>query len=273
MHFKRSVLLSGLTLLAIAAALGIWILIFETFFGLEEEIFASIGSVTLFSVPILAALWLRERDHWRLMMVVDFLIGVFGLLYFLALSWGILQALLDQWYWMRDPMWKTMIALAVWTWAIPWAAVLAYFDLRGWTRWVQILSVTVTLFAALSISAGLFIERYYDDLVWKSIGVTGILTLLGTIATPVLYKIVGIEKIEQVESTPMQLKLTCPRCLLEQTVPHGHSRCRQCRLKFEIRIEEPRCQKCNYLLHQLTTPVCPECGTRLSQEEIGMVVG
>jgi len=55
---------------------------------------------------------------------------------------------------------------------------------------------------------------------------------------------------------------------MAQTVQSGHTRCAQCRLKFHIEIEEPRCPKCNYLLHMLTEPRCPECGGALGAEEL-----
>ena len=35
----------------------------------------------------------------------------------------------------------------------------------------------------------------------------------------------------------------------------------RCGLKFHIRLEEPRCPKCDYLLFMLQSDRCPECGT------------
>jgi len=62
------------------------------------------------------------------------------------------------------------------------------------------------------------------------------------------------------------LELTCPRCAMRQQVQFGDSTCRGCELQFFIRITEPRCPACGYLLYQLTSPQCPECGARVREE-------
>ena len=56
------------------------------------------------------------------------------------------------------------------------------------------------------------------------------------------------------------LELTCPRCRVRQTVSFGDSVCKNCELQFSIKITEPRCPACGYLLYRLTSSQCPECG-------------
>jgi len=64
--------------------------------------------------------------------------------------------------------------------------------------------------------------------------------------------------LESIESTAT-LRLTCPHCQREQTLPSGLTRCRGCRRALLIQFEEPRCE-CGYLLFKLVGETCPECG-------------
>ena len=61
--------------------------------------------------------------------------------------------------------------------------------------------------------------------------------------------------------------VVCPCCGLDQTVPLGTSSCSACGLRIHLRIEEPRCPDCDYLLYRLTSGRCPECGTVVAREE------
>ncbi len=62
----------------------------------------------------------------------------------------------------------------------------------------------------------------------------------------------------------------CPGCDTRREMPIGASSCPSCRLAFNIRIEEPRCPHCDYLLFRLQGDRCPECGAAL--EDAGAAV-
>jgi hypothetical protein len=64
------------------------------------------------------------------------------------------------------------------------------------------------------------------------------------------------------------LHVRCPRCQCEQELALGESRCHRCRLRFSIAVEEPRCPVCHFNLHQLTRPICPECGFHLDADDV-----
>lgn len=271
MRLKRTFLILVITAFSLAAALGVWVLLFETFFGVEDEIFATLGSLMLFSLPALASAANLEKKHWLIVSIADIALCVFGLIIYLLAIW------LFMWWRLPDP-WDevygvTMGVTACWAVALPWAALLGRPSLRRWMRWVQFAAIAITLLTAL-YTTGMIItlvwfDRFVDEeILFRLFGVFLILTALGAITVPILYKVQGIDKITDVESTALTLKLTCPRCTLEQVVADGVSRCRQCRLKFHIEIEEPRCPCCHYLLHQLTRPICPECGLSLGADEV-----
>src|SRR5690606_18606736 len=83
----------------------------------------------------------------------------------------------------------------------------------------------------------------------------------GTLVSPIFAMIDSHKARDRNESIPSQVRVqvTCPRCQCSQTLKTGVSKCRECQLRIEIGIEEPRCT-CGYLLYKLQGDTCPECG-------------
>ena len=133
-----------------------------------------------------------------------------------------------------DTLAKVMAWLAIWTIALPHMALLSLSSFRGFYLWVRRAAIWMVFLLALSITICALVEgEPHEDFWIREIGVFGILTALGTITVPILMKVAGIEKEASIESTSLDIKITCPRCLLEQVVTSGHSRCSACKLRFE----------------------------------------
>ena len=98
------------------------------------------------------------------------------------------------------------------------------------------------------------------DLFGRILAGTAILAGLGTVSLPILYRLYGEHNPTSPVSTELKMEMVCPRCGEGQTIPAGDSACGKCGLKFRLEIEEPRCPGCGYLLYQLTSRQCPECG-------------
>ena len=62
------------------------------------------------------------------------------------------------------------------------------------------------------------------------------------------------------------LDIVCPRCRTAQSLPFGDSTCKSCDLQIFIKVTEPRCAACGYLLYKLTGNKCPECGAPLGAQ-------
>lgn len=61
-------------------------------------------------------------------------------------------------------------------------------------------------------------------------------------------------------SPGVAVRLTCPRCETPMSVrSNTRCACESCGLRVLIEVEEPRCA-CGYLLYQLESDICPECG-------------
>jgi len=89
----------------------------------------------------------------------------------------------------------------------------------------------------------------------------GILTSCGSLAMAVLARLNRGVFVEESLTPLSDVELTCPRCRTKQRLPLGDSVCSKCSLRINIRVEEPRCVTCGYLLVGAVSNRCPECGT------------
>lgn len=92
--------------------------------------------------------------------------------------------------------------------------------------------------------------------------------MLGVFA---LHKFLEIRPPDPLTSVQEKITIRCPRCLCEQELPVGDSRCQRCRLRIHITVEEPLCPNCHFNLHNLTHPVCPECGMHLDEGDVANI--
>jgi hypothetical protein len=111
---------------------------------------------------------------------------------------------------------------------------------------------------------GLITNGFYDwdDLFMRLFGVAVIVASGSSIATGA-FAIFGPKAGEDepgLLSGSIPVSLTCPRCNAAMDVQSNREgRCTGCRLKVRVEIEEPRCV-CGYLLYELESGTCPECG-------------
>jgi hypothetical protein len=165
--------------------------------------------------------------------------------------------------WREDAFYKTMFSSCVLAVALPHVGLLSLARLRRGYEWVRV--ATLIAIALLAIQVILSIYGEIDEEKWyRAMGIISILDVAGTLAVPILHRISGIQVREQIQTTALELKLTCPRCQQSQTLPVGRSKCANCSLKFLIEIDEEHCSNCGYPLYQLQSAVCPECGTPIS---------
>jgi hypothetical protein len=104
-------------------------------------------------------------------------------------------------------------------------------------------------------------EAFWLESMAKATAIAAILSACGTVVTPVLALIDMLQRRGTRESIPstLSIELICPRCQRRQHLPTGSAQCGGCGLRIEIDVEEPRCT-CGYLLYQLQSDNCPECG-------------
>ena len=88
----------------------------------------------------------------------------------------------------------------------------------------------------------------------------GIVTACGTLAMLILAIFNRRGDADERALDPVFVTVICPRCDSSERLAVGPSQCSMCGLRIHIRVEEPRCPSCAYLLYKLESDVCPECG-------------
>lgn len=149
-------------------------------------------------------------------------------------------------------------------------------SLRPTQRWVRqgtILFAAITAaFVVLVLAKEKFPEIPIDvDLFGRFAAAGGIIAGCGSLALLVLARMNRKVDAEPESYELNEVSLVCPRCRKKQSLPTGDSTCPSCGLRISIRVEEPRCVKCDYLLRGLISDRCPECGTAI--ESLGTLVG
>lgn len=129
------------------------------------------------------------------------------------------------------------------------------------SRWVAVYGIA-TIVIIMSWPYWTFWS--HEILVGLSMG--GAFTLVLVAVTIVAIQHVNKPKQRAHESIAdrIKLRMLCPKCETDQTLPAGLRRCAKCRLALLIEVEEPRCE-CGYLTYQLAGTTCPECGRSISQ--------
>lgn len=139
-------------------------------------------------------------------------------------------------------------------------------------RWVGCTGAIISSWFSVDALFEIF-EHDYDAYYWRVGWAIAILTGCASIVFPILLRFDRMRRLESASTTVLRMKIECPRCGLSQILPAGRRRCENCRLRFNIEIEEPRCPKCRYVLYEGIGTKCPECGESIPEEDRWVMVG
>lgn len=126
------------------------------------------------------------------------------------------------------------------------------------------------LFVGL-VLVGMGFERLvrFDGVYIRLVGLAGILVAGSSIAVWVM-ALMGPKAGDEEPGLlggSVDVALTCPRCGTGVVArANRECRCDGCRLKVRVQVREPRCA-CGYLLYQLESDACPECGAGVPEQE------
>ena len=132
-------------------------------------------------------------------------------------------------------------------------------------RWVRVGTIIAGVITAICVDI-LAWDNWSspDEFLVRVGGAAGFVAACGSLALIILARMnrpMGGANREYREAK--EIAVTCPGCRSKQTLPLGDSTCPTCHLRFNIRIDEPRCVQCDYLLFMLTGDKCPECGAAI----------
>ncbi len=126
-------------------------------------------------------------------------------------------------------------------------------------RWTATICATIALWYVVDLLMGIL--NFNDDFYERLGGVVAIIAACTSIVLPIFHRLDRLRRENDTKTLNPKVHVGCPRCGLNQDILAGRSeRCTQCRLRIMIDVEEPRCSECGYLLYQLTSNACPECG-------------
>lgn len=154
-------------------------------------------------------------------------------------------------------------------------ANLAFFcPLTPTQLWVRAGAILAAMLTAGLINLIIIDDRFSgigldEDLLGRLASAAGIVTGCGTLALCVLARMNRKVDFESLEAELSEMTIVCPRCRKKQAVHLGDSVCASCGLRISIRVEEPRCSQCDYLLYALTSDRCPECGAVIGSRPPG----
>lgn len=228
----------------------------------------------------LPAPWPYSDEDWGMSAVAVFAFGALATACVVSPGEGLRYA----WRWLGVPAAMAGLGMAlvgIWlgphTSAIPFAIVtgatvvlghanlMLLVVLRPGQRWVRAFTIAAMIATALLFTVMVVLaerERFpaEAELVARLAGAAGILACSGSLAILVLARLNRRAEFAPAGGAPLEITVICPRCRRKTRVALGEGSCAACGLRIEVRIEEPRCTECGYLLYKLTSAACPECG-------------
>jgi hypothetical protein len=155
------------------------------------------------------------------------------------------------------------------------AVVMAHINLvlmaklRRNQQWLQWGTIAASSAAGVMAICAIWLGRTHRETEWALRGTSGMGIVAGCGSLAMIVLTVMNRKIDAAAAPPpgaleaTAMDIVCPRCHAAQRVGFGDSTCHACGLQFSIKVTEPRCAACGYLLYKLTGDKCPECGAPL----------
>ena len=217
----------------------------------EEEFFGTAGVVAglgLLAVASLAGVGTAPRRPWRWVGVLASVAATAMAVYAI---WAHIQS--------GSGVFAVVVSVAA---VVAHANVCLFVPLTPSQKWVRVVTILAAIATAALVDALVLAEDHHFDLPLGAnlAAAAGIVASCGSLALLVLARLNRHLDRVPVLSEVRELTVICPGCERKQTLGVGDSACPTCGLKFHIRLEEPRCANCDYLLFKLDSDRCPECG-------------
>ncbi|MEE8155696.1 MAG: hypothetical protein V3T53_12150 [Phycisphaerales bacterium] len=270
MRLRKAFLWSMIVSLCLAALLGIAALLLPSWARYDDEILISTLLFGLYSLLALCCAIVTEKRRLVGWMWIGIAAAAATLSIWLVMLWfdSSLHSQVDEQLAKTAGSFTTISVLI----AQCGLLILPRLDgpLAGFVRKATIV-VSIALACTLIITYWWFewIDNYIDDdILWRGMGVLGILTACGTVVTPIIWKVQAVHRVDSAVPIPSRLHIDikCPRCHMQQELLAGPSKCATCGLRITVQVEEPRCT-CGYQLYRLESERCPECGREVPEAD------
>lgn len=162
-------------------------------------------------------------------------------------------------------LWTTLISIAI---VATHANLCRLAPLTPGQEWLRIATIAAGVATAIGVDLCVTFDaaKRDIDLLIRVASASGLITSCGSLALIVLTRMNRrVSEAPPVLEAIRKITLICPACGRKQTLAAGAASCPDCRLRIFTRFEEPRCVTCEYLLFNLKSERCPECGTPVAQ--------
>lgn len=162
-------------------------------------------------------------------------------------------------------LWTTLISISV---VATHANLCRLAPLTPGQQWLRIATIAAGVATAIGVDLCVTFDAagHEIDALIRVASASGLITSCGSLALIVLTRMNRrVSEAPPVLEAIREITLICPACGRKQTLPAGTASCPDCRLRIFTRFEEPRCVGCEYLLFNLKSDRCPECGTPVAQ--------
>jgi hypothetical protein len=179
--------------------------------------------------------------------------------------------------WQSDQDHPRAMALLI---SIP--AVLAYVNaamlcqLKGTQVWARRVAIIGVVMAASCIDLDIYSDSTagYGEMCARLAGAAGIVAGCATLALAIFAALNRkIERPPVLFQEIQSLEVICPLCQKKQMLSTGGATCSECGLRIVVRLEQPQCIKCGYVLYGLKFERCPECGTPVADASESIAPG
>ncbi len=236
----------------------------------DERVLISIFIVGMYALGGLVVVASARKMHWTFRVCSACMLG--SMLVFLLLVW------IDSMVHYRTTTLISKFGLGMLVSAFVLAHRLLVCPLEASISTTRIAKRTAII-TGVSTGGLIILMLVVEDFVYSSsnlgellvrlLGISAILCGGSTIATGALVIFgpkPGDDEPGLLESS-IVVSMTCPRCQSDiEAKSNRETRCGSCRLKVLVEIEEPRC-KCGYLLYELESDTCPECGQLIPPDD------
>jgi len=188
-NFKKVFLITMIVSLSIAALVGIAIILIGRFGEIEARIFFTTLAIGGFSLTGLCSSVLYDKNRYMILAGLGMLVAVLGFLFTTVIIWG---DLLDS----NLGLWKTTIIFIILSVGIAHSSLLLLIksEKTAVNTFLSLTLLFIFIVAAMLIYMILVEFDVNDIIFFKVLAVFAILDALGTIVTPILYKVVSLHK-------------------------------------------------------------------------------
>ena len=222
---QRALLWSFIGSILLCAITGIIGLLLDTWGPLQERVLSTTASVAGASVLALVSTIPWQRRLWHPIGPLGCIMAAVALLLIQMGIWGNFEP--HTWFKNALPI---SIVLSI---ALSTGAALSLARLtRSYEPARLATAALLTTYTAMLVYSILNDPAYP----WwnRAMGIIGILTATGLVATPILHRLSDMPLDGSLEGLADNIELTCPRCGEQQALPVGKSTCSNCGLEIRI---------------------------------------